>query len=165
MEKTLQEKTLYWVLAVAYATALTGCSEGTDRDDVDAVPIIVDHALYLAYIDLAQADFSIDAGEINRDILKLTVSYPDGCQDYDFKLIASTLILYTSPPGAVLGLFREEEQNSCIKNTTINLYFDLTPLQQITDGAPIRIPLAGLEAPLYYHFQPQSIGGVRSRQL
>ena len=145
-------KTLYFIFVVAYAAALTGCDRDDGTDDVDAIPIIVDHALYVTYKDLPQADFSIDAGEINGNILKLAVSYPDGCQDYQFKLIASTLMLYTSPPGAVLGLFRQEEQNNCIEETSIILYFDLTPLQQLTNGAPIRIPLPGLESPLYYHF-------------
>jgi len=145
-------KTLTFISIAICAVTLASCSEGTDPEGVDAIPIIVDRALFNAYRDLPQAEFSIDAGVINGDILKLTVSYSDGCQDYEFKLIASTYLILSHPPKALLGLFREEAQNSCTKETSIPLYFDLTPLQELTHPGTILIPLGDTVPVLRYHF-------------
>ena len=144
-------------LLLGCAITLAGCSEGTDPDIINAIPIIVDDSLYTAAFNTPQAELSIENGVIKQDLLKLSVSFPGGCEQHNFGLLASRGIDKISPAAGFFLLTHDANNDSCNVEMVEELLFDLSPYREylqlgLVRSGGIKIVLKGFAENLMYEF-------------
>ncbi|HLO33785.1 MAG TPA: NigD-like C-terminal domain-containing protein [Anaerolineales bacterium] len=72
----------------------------------------------------------ITAITLEKNILKINVTYQGGCQEHIFELHAETAFLQSNPPQGVFYLSHDAQGDTCAENVEKLLSFDLTPLNQ-----------------------------------
>jgi hypothetical protein len=92
----------------------------------------------LLYDEWPCSSFPDDAAKINtvmveKNTLKINVTYQGGCQEHTFELYAATAFLQSIPPQALLHLSHDSHGDTCTKNMEKQLSFDLTPLEKERD--------------------------------
>jgi hypothetical protein len=101
-----------------------------------ALPAPVNGVSQVLIIDEAPLDcFPTDAVKITtvgleREILKINVTYLGGCQEHTFGLHGETPFLLSNPPQWVLYLLHDAHGDTCTKNVNRELLFDLTPMDK-----------------------------------
>lgn len=85
--------------------------------------------------EVAQDCFPTDAAKITavaleRNILKINVTYLGGCQEHTFALHAETAFLESDPPQWSLYLSHDSQGDTCTENVDKILSFDLTPMDK-----------------------------------
>jgi hypothetical protein len=66
---------------------------------------------------------------VDRDILKMSVSYTGGCARHRFDLVASSRFLESEPPKVDALLAHDAGSDACPTLIAEDLAFDLTPLR------------------------------------
>ena len=79
--------------------------------------------------------FPTDAAKITsialeRNILKINVTYQGGCQEHAFGLQGETAFLESNPPQWSLYLSHDAQGDNCTENVEKQLAFDLTPMDK-----------------------------------
>ncbi len=126
-------KNLMTIIGLICMIVFAGCEKEfvyLEPDELDAIPVIVDKALHNQSAVAIQDLFSIEGGEINGDILKLTVSFTGGCEEHKFRLIVSTIFLQSKPPKAFVLLTHDAKDDTCTQSIMEELRYDLTPLKE-----------------------------------
>ena len=136
---------------------MAGCSEGTGPEVINAIPIIVDDSLYMAALETQQAELSIENGVIKQDLLKLSVSFPGGCEKHDFGLLAYRRIAKSNPPIGFILLTHDANNDSCNVEIIEELLFDLSPYREylqlgLLRSGLIKLELKGFAENLMYEF-------------
>ncbi len=126
------KKTLHLTLLLSCAITLIGCNEDTDKEEMDILPIIFDESLYRYYYDTTQDPYNFEEVKIEDDLLYIKVSYSGGCGTHEFSLIFSEYIESTNPPIMFALLIHEANRDSCISKLYKDLFFNLTPLREVT---------------------------------
>ena len=67
---------------------------------------------------------------LERNILKINVTYQGGCQEHTFGLHAETAFLMSNPPQWSLYLSHDAHGDTCTENVEKLLSFDLTPMDK-----------------------------------
>ena len=108
-----------------------GCNDDTNAETTDTKLItVVDHSQYAAYHSIQQNDFSIEDGEIIKDILELKISFLGGCREHEFSLYAGNGIAKSNPPQGVFLLIHNTRDDTCAIETREVLFFDLSPYRE-----------------------------------
>lgn len=77
---------------------------------------------------------TVSSGVIEDDCLELVVSYSGGCQSHDFALYWDGMSLLTVPGRVQLSLLHNGNGDMCEAVITDSLHFDLTGIQDSTQG-------------------------------
>jgi hypothetical protein len=100
-----------------------------------AFPAPVNGVSQVLLIDEAPQDcFPTDAARITtvrleRNILKINVTYLGGCQEHTFGLHGETPFLLSNPPQWSLYLSHDAHGDTCTENLEKQVSFDLTPME------------------------------------
>lgn len=90
---------------------------------------------------------------IDRDVLRISVSYTGGCAPHRFELVASSRFLESDPPKVDTLLAHDAGSDACSALIVEELAFDLTPLRDNyreiyrRDGGTVVLILRGNEIP------------------
>lgn len=68
---------------------------------------------------------------IQKDVLKLTVSYTGGCEEHEFRLYATKGLAKSNPPQVSVYLYHNGNNDTCEALPTEYLRFNLTPIKQL----------------------------------
>ncbi len=146
-------KNLMTIIGLICMIVFAGCEKEfvyLEPDELDAIPIIVDRALFDQSAVATQAPFSIEGGEINGDILEMTISFTGGCEEHKFRLIVSTIVIATIPPKAFVLLTHDAKGDTCTQSIMEELRFDLKPLKEhLQKGNGSEVHFRITEPPLY----------------
>jgi hypothetical protein len=72
----------------------------------------------------------IRAVTLDRNVLKINVTYSGGCQEHTFGLHGETPFLLSNPPQWSLYLSHDAHGDTCVKNVEQLLSYDLTPMDK-----------------------------------
>jgi len=92
--------------------------------------------------------FALDTLYIDKDSLKITVSYPGGCARHSFEVIWDELISSTNPPVLNLLILHDAQNDACEAMITHTLSVALSELNDITLPEGVSIHLANGFTPL-----------------
>ena len=142
---TISRPQLFLLLLVI---SLTGCSAasqtaapaatGTRRfvlSPQPQVPTVPGTEPVLLYEEEPPEGFPADAAHImtavlEKDILKIQVTYQGDCREHVFKLYAWTAFLQSNPPQGMLSLSHDARGDTCTTKIEKSLAFNLAPLDQ-----------------------------------
>ena len=136
---------VFWLSLLLMGIALTGCSvpqliiptPAETRQFVLSpqpnVPTMAGASQVLLYDEEPLERFPNDAAHIlgvtlEKDILKIQVTYQGDCQEHRFELYAWTAFLQSDPPQGVLYLSHDAQGDTCTENVEKLLSFHLAPL-------------------------------------
>lgn len=112
-----------------------------------------------SYFQSAPRDpFTIKSIMVDKDILKVEVTYGGGCKDHEFVLIGSNVFMESDPVQTKVVLSHNANNDLCEKLILEELEFDLSPLkhtyqQSYSDAsAEIIIHFEGVEETISYQF-------------
>ena len=93
----------------------------------------------LLYDDWPSGGFPMDAAHITvvtleKNILKLQITYQGGCREHTFELNAATAFLLSNPPQGLLHLSHDAHGDTCAEQIEKGLSFDLAPLNESRAG-------------------------------
>ena len=108
-----------------------GCNDNASPETTDAKLIkVVDDSLFATFYSVQQDDFSIEDGEIIKDMLELEVSFLGGCREHEFSLMAEKFIAKSNhPQGAFLPIHNARDDTCAIAMSEV-LFFDLSPYRE-----------------------------------
>jgi len=97
------------------------------------VPTVAGTSQVLLYDEEPPEGFPNDAAHIvavtlEKDILKIQITYQGGCQEHIFELYAWTAFLQSLPPQDVLYLSHDAQGDTCTNKVEKLLSFNLAPL-------------------------------------
>ena len=143
-----QATVTFWLSLLLTAIALTGCVVSQTPESLTPTKLSTSGSgpSQVLLIDEAHKDgFPMDAAKITsvtleKDILKINVTYRGDCQEHTFELHAETAFLQSYESQGLLYLSHDAHGDTCTENVEKLLSFDLTPLNKERDD-PSEHPL------------------------
>ena len=113
------------------------------KKEATANVVVHGHPLSIITTDFSEyqnsASVTITAVLIEKNVMKISVSYSGGCEKHEFKLVGSKLIQKSMPPKRGIMLFHNNNGDSCRSIVEEDLLFDISNLAY--DGNEIMLLL------------------------
>ena len=74
--------------------------------------------------------YTYEEARVEGDLLLLTASYPGGCEEHEFALVAWSYFMESYPVQAALLLSHDSNGDMCEAHIVADMEFDLTPLKE-----------------------------------
>ena len=131
----------YFFILLLLISVLVNCGKMNDPIvDSDVPQVIVIEDLGEFEMDSIHIDtFTINKMSVNEreDIISFEVSYSGGCEDHQFQLYSTEGILYSNPPGCLVYLSHNGNNDHCKVLITETLSFSMSPFHNGTYDALI----------------------------
>lgn len=122
------------------------------KKEVVETKAVLEHPSSILVTDFSEyqnsASLTITAVLIEKNTMKISVSYSGGCEKHEFKLVGSKLIQKSLPPKRGVMLFHNNNGDSCRSIVEEDLLFDISNLAY--DGKEIMLILEGWASPVSY---------------
>ncbi|MBU0710336.1 MAG: hypothetical protein ABIJ40_00265 [Bacteroidota bacterium] len=126
MSKTFTYFILFLMLLFSY------CSDLFSPDKDDNIPVVnlIENSSEFDSLEIRIDAFSIDTAYVKGKTIYLDILYTGGCKEHDFNLYITGPIIKTNPPGCDIYLSHDSRMDSCTKEISTILKYDLSPLDK-----------------------------------